>query len=135
MNFYDYIFYRLVTFRNKKISTNNSVYSTILLLSIIATMYVMIMLVLASNFVEIDFDVFAPEASWGKKLAIPISVLLLNIYYFYGANRYKKKISYFGNNSKSLSSKSKDIFVAVYIFLPFAIALFFLSLGVMGYLD
>lgn len=132
--FYDYVFYKLVTLRDGRISKVNSVYSTILLMSIILTFYLMIGLVIVGRIVKIDIEFLSPGSNFIFKLIPSLCILALNLYYFIRDKHYQNIIENF--NSKEIKNlQMKNIGVFIFLSAPFIVSLFFIMLGAMGYLD
>ncbi len=132
--FYDYMFYKLVTLRDSRISKVNSVYSTILLMSIILTFYLMIGLVIVGRIVKVDIEFLSPESNFVFKLIPSLCVLAFNLYYFIRDQHYQNIIENF--NSKQIKNlQMKNLGVFIFLSAPFIISLFFIMLGAMGYLD
>ena len=135
LKFYQYVFYRLVKFRNNKISTTNSIYATILLMTIILIMYVYIAILLLEGVSDLEIISDKINKNIVSKSTIPVSLLIINLIYFYKNKKYKQILNYFEAKNADVISSIHDKYVIIFLIAPFIIALTFIILGITGVLD
>ncbi len=123
-NGYSYIYFRLTKFRNEKISSGNSEFSTIGLMTIVIFLYCAIFASVIWEIYSVSLIPISYLESKPLVLFITSGILFIHWILFFKITNYEKLEAIYDNTNRQL--KRRDYFVMFYIVFPFLFT--FLSL-------
>ena len=118
ISFYSYIFYRTTSFRDEKVSTSNSPFATILLMSIVFNLYFVLTTLIVESFFNFN--------SWSGKIFenrttifLFIAVGLLGHWFLFEKKTNYEKLKAKFSGIEGYKRKRKDLLTVIYLLFPF----------------